>query len=521
MEMQVAGEPVEPSLETGPGYLRLSGPEGAEMELVFTDGEGVLIRGSGCSLRLTAVPGDNSTAYALEPGCWVFNLRASLRRYRVELFSGAGELEQTSAATETNFESGRMVLTLDSGDGEGFECALDAFWSAWEPVERRSFGETVEAVRSEFAAFVAGMPPLDPSRAAAAREAAYILWSCTVRPCGQLRREAVFMSLNWMDQVWSWDNVFNLCALARGFPELAMDQMRVVADHQDEHGAYPDGLNDIFKHYNFSKPPVQGILLDWLRGIEPGFFNEARDRELYDTLSAFARFWMRHRLDAESGLPFYLHGNDSGQDNSTLFDKGGPLVTPDLVTYLIELAAYLSRTAEALGMAGEAREWDQVSGELLDGLMHHLWKGDCFVALKSDTRETLSTQSVLPFMPLLLGERLPPEARTELIAGITPFITEYGLATEHPESPDYLADGYWRGPSWGPSTMLMVIGLDRSGATEKARDLAQSFCRTCARSGFAENYDALTGAPLRDRAYTWTASAYLCLAHWLDRNGGQ
>ena len=169
MDMQVAGEPVAPSLETGPGYLRLSGPEGAEMELVFTDGEGVLIRGSGCSLRLTAVPGDNSTAYALEPGCWVFNLRASLRRYRVELFSGAGELEQTLAATETNFESGRMVLTLDSGDGEGFECALDAFWSAWEPVERRSFGETVEAVRSEFAAFVAGMPPVDPSRAAAAR----------------------------------------------------------------------------------------------------------------------------------------------------------------------------------------------------------------------------------------------------------------------------------------------------------------------------------------------------------------
>ena len=29
---------------------------------------------------------------------------------------------------------------------------------------------------------------------------------------------------------------------------------------------------------------------------------------------------------------------------------------------------------------------------------------------------------------------------------------------------------------------------------------------------FAENFDALTGVGLRDRAYTWTASAYLMLA---------
>jgi len=32
------------------------------------------------------------------------------------------------------------------------------------------------------------------------------------------------------------------------------------------------------------------------------------------------------------------------------------------------------------------------------------------------------------------------------------------------------------------------------------------------RSGFAENFDALTGDGLRDRAYTWTASVYLLLA---------
>ncbi len=35
---------------------------------------------------------------------------------------------------------------------------------------------------------------------------------------------------------------------------------------------------------------------------------------------------------------------------------------------------------------------------------------------------------------------------------------------------------------------------------------------TCAVSGFAENFNAVTGDPLRDPAYTWTSSVFLTLA---------
>ncbi|MDX2711266.1 hypothetical protein PV385_05350, partial [Streptomyces stelliscabiei] len=38
------------------------------------------------------------------------------------------------------------------------------------------------------------------------------------------------------------------------------------------------------------------------------------------------------------------------------------------------------------------------------------------------------------------------------------------------------------------------------------------FRTLCETHGFAENFDALTGTGLRDRAYTWTASSYLLLA---------
>ncbi len=42
--------------------------------------------------------------------------------------------------------------------------------------------------------------------------------------------------------------------------------------------------------------------------------------------------------------------------------------------------------------------------------------------------------------------------------------------------------------------------------------MSERFCRLCGTSGFAENFNALTGEALCDPAYTWTASVFLLLA---------
>ncbi len=67
--------------------------------------------------------------------------------------------------------------------------------------------------------------------------------------------------------------------------------------------------------------------------------------------------------------------------------------------------------------------------------------------------------------------------------------------------------------------MLIVDGLRHASADRLARTIARRFCRLAARSGMAENFDALSGRGLRDRAYTWTASVFLLLAGW--KNGTQ
>jgi glycogen debranching enzyme len=105
----------------------------------------------------------------------------------------------------------------------------------------------------------------------------------------------------------------------------------------------------------------------------------------------------------------------------------------------------------------------------------------------------------------------------KLVLGIRSHLTEWGPATERPGSAEYQADGYWRGPVWAPSTVLIEDGLRRAGRTELADEISQRFRALCERSGFAENFDAITGEGLRDRAYTWTASAYLLLTAQADQ----
>jgi putative isomerase len=121
----------------------------------------------------------------------------------------------------------------------------------------------------------------------------------------------------------------------------------------------------------------------------------------------------------------------------------------------------------------------------------------------------------MAYLPLVLGEKLPQEIRLQLVQNLkeSGHITQWGLATEQHNSPLYDDDGYWKGPIWAPSTMIIVDGLARCGEEELAQQIAEKFCDLCLENGFAENFNALTGTGLRDKSYIWTASVFFILAH--------
>jgi glycogen debranching enzyme len=320
------------------------------------------------------------------------------------------------------------------------------------------------------------------------------------------------MSKHWMDKVWSWDHCFNALALAPGCPELAWDQFQLPFDHQDDSGALPDSVTHSEVLYNFVKPPIHGWALSHLRRRLPEPLSRKDLVEVYGRLARWTDFWLTARRAPGAELPHYQHGNDSGWDNATTFDPERVVVTADLAAFLVLQLRELAALAEELHKPDEARRWTRTAEATQAAMLDELWTGERFMARGADSAATWASSSLLDLMPMALGEHLPEHIGKALAARIETHLTAYGLATELPTSPHYLSDGYWRGPIWAPATVLIEDGLRRAGHHRLADDISARFRALCEAHGFAENFDALTGTGLRDRAYTWTASSYLLLA---------
>jgi glycogen debranching enzyme len=151
-------------------------------------------------------------------------------------------------------------------------------------------------------------------------------------------------------------------------------------------------------------------------------------------------------------------------------------------------------------------------------MLTKFWKRDHFVAYLASNGAEIDSGSLQLYLPILLGKRLPAPVRKRLIAGLMQpgrFRTSNGFATEPLTSPYYAADGYWRGPIWAPTSMILAEGLDSAGEHAVAMKLRADFCRMAQENGMSENFNAVTGEGLRDPAYTWTSSVYLIFAHQL------
>ena len=494
--------------ETEPGLLRLLPKEGAgEVELLLLAPGNLRIRSSdGLGLKLSVLPMGANVAYAFSDQLLTLNVRSSRIRLQIECLEGSQLLD--SPWGEIACE--KIEATLEAPAGGRGEWAIDAFRSTWVRPERLDFEDLKAELADGYRNFASKQNGVKEEFEHTRDMAALCNWSCLVSPDGRFERESMLMSKGWMDQVWSWDNCFNAMALAAQMPELAMEQLMVVIDRQDEHGAYPDACNDVHEHYNFSKPPVWGIAIDDLRGSNPDWFTLERLRPVYDSVLRYTNWWLDNRRLPGDTLCYYLHGNDSGWDNSTQFDEGVPLIAPDLNAFLIRQMEVLAGLAEEYGETEEASRLAALADELFGSLMERLWDGERFCGICNG--EKIRSESLIPCMPIVLGKRLQVDVIQKLVSQIEEHVTEWGPATEKPDSPKYTSDGYWRGPIWGPSTVLVVLGLERSGQAELADLISARFARLCKKSGFAENFDGLTGESLRDPAYSWTASAFLRLA---------
>ena len=340
------------------------------------------------------------------------------------------------------------------------------------------------------------------------KECAYILWSNTIAPAGNFATEAIVMGKAGMSNVWSWDNAFNALGLADVDFRIAMDQFMIMYKHINRVGRVPDAISENYKVWNFVKPPVQGWMYKQMIKRNPEFATPHALEEVYFDMKRNTDWWLNLRGDK----PSYYHGNDSGQDNSTCFDKSEHIETGELIAFLSVQCAFLSEAAETLNFPTDKKIYAQLAKELAERAIKDYWNGEKIFVRLAETGEAYYCNALMPLRVIVLEDMLPKEMQEYIVKRITEHhLCPGGIASEALDSPMFEENGYWRGAVWAPDVIMFVFALRNLGYTDLANQIAENYKSSVCKYGFSENTSALTGKQLRCKCYAWAANAYQAL----------
>ncbi|MEG0895012.1 MAG: hypothetical protein RSE93_04795 [Oscillospiraceae bacterium] len=444
----------------------------------------------------------------------VVNMTSNMLKYITTCQNGEFKLLQEWDGCDAQSLS-LLYSTQENKVCQGF---LEEVVSEWENPHYCDFDfdALVQQNKDNFNEFLSKMPMVREEFMPQRMQAAHILWSAYVKKHGILKRDAMYMSKNWMNSIWSWDHCFNALALSHNMKEESIDQFMLLFDFQHETtGAIPDLANDLYYFYNFCKPPIHGLAFKEI--LDRNEIDSAELLDIYNHLAKWTMWWVNYRDTDNDGIYEYRHGNDCGWDNSTVFLELPPIESPDLQTFMITQCDVLAEIATKLNLTDDAKKWQDRSDYLLERMLELSIKDNLPIARQSGTEKIVESDSTLLFMPLLIADKLPKEIVSAMVNKLKNgnYITEFGIATEPTTSKYFDPDGYWRGPIWGSEMYFITKGLIKAGEKELALDLIDRFSHLCQKSGFAENYNALTGEGLRDLAFTWTSSAFLEMENFL------
>lgn len=343
--------------------------------------------------------------------------------------------------------------------------------------------------------------------------AIYLTYCNMVCKEGILTSDAMYMSMNWMNNIWSWDNCFGAIFLSGKKPELAFGQLKIFFDHQDHSGCYPDYVNETFASYNCVKPPIFAWAYEKMRKQNPFFNERERLSQVYQSLCGITHYWMEYRRDDRAEFPVYYHGNDSGWDNASVFHKGFPVESPDLSAFLIFQMDWLSKTAHELGDETASLEWKIKGDHYFKKYQDHFYiDGQYRAFYVPEGKPIMEGDSLLLYLPILIGYRMEKTVLEQMVKDLEErFESTYGLATEALASNKYKEGGYWLGPMWAPTTYLFIDALAVNGYKDVAKRLGGKFIKAAAIGLMAENYNPSTGEGYDDPAFSWSSCVYLQL----------
>ena len=347
--------------------------------------------------------------------------------------------------------------------------------------------------------------------------------------------------------LWLWDSCFHSVVWAElGDPARALSELAMALGGQGSSGFVPhlQYLDGSSAHEEFwgrpatssiTQPPIYGWTVAELsrRGIDV-------PADTVERAAAGLRFLFERRRRSGAGLIELAHPWESGCDHSPRWDdlmrapdatgpdpydegqwfrrkgelvasihqdvSGAPLWNDEFPVGSVALSAMAVFCADELvSVTGDStlrRQADEVRDALADRWEpgRRTWIDDGPTAGGSGRIRTAEA-----LLPLLV------ERRAEVIDAVVAELCdpdalggECGPAQVHRDEPTYRPGSYWRGPSWPQLDLLLWIALRRAGRADAAATLAAGTWRGAVGSGWAEYWDADTGAGGGAAPQSWT-----------------
>lgn len=416
--------------------------------------------------------------------------------------------------------------------------------------------EFVEAADSVVGRWMDRLPAVAGGRTEMARQCWWVLGANTLEiavPGGVAeqsaprRRTVVVPSKMGYVALWQWDAYFIAIGLRGGAPGLALEQLE-TAFGACEDGQLPDVVHDggVLASSRdlppadrerleasgsrsgdngavpLTKPPLGAWAADRVLETLPADQRRRLMARWFPVLTANQDWWFRVGDSDGDGVPEYAHPYSSGLDDSPVFDGAFPVVTPDLLAYLVVQDEVLARWADDLGDAvpgarriGEAcRARSASTRRALDGLWDP--RRQMFEARDAGGSGALP-RTIVSLLACFAGG-LPDDRMRGLIADIEDehrFAGAWPLATVSRDEKDFEPQTMWRGPVWINTNYLVAEGLERCGHPQRARRLRRATLDLVERAGGPVEYmDPRTGnrSPAAAANFSWSAALYLDLA---------
>ncbi len=380
------------------------------------------------------------------------------------------------------------------------------------------FDDCARACAEEFTHFYKRFPQVSKKYEKEAVLAAFTIWTHTMGPVGILENEVVYLTRTKWLRAFSWEQGFQAMASKNDKNEAVKLLMNMFC-YQNESGQLPDSVGENGISYMVAKPPIQGFAMNYLlRDFALTDLSKEECTRLYSGFCHLADWWLTNRDRNHSQIPQYYHSNESGFPDATIFRKGFPLQSPDLLSMLILLTEVCGKLALYAGASqGETESWTKESQHLLNILLADFWDGKQFVARLAADGGIVESESAISYLPIILGKRLPQEiieTIAEQLMKEEEYLCEGGVLSENEKSPYFDGAGSYfsRGSILGAMQVFFVIGLEDAGLPDEAREIAERWCRLCAKNGMLLQQQSLATISHDNAWDSWTSACFLVLA---------